>query len=135
MYIWNSLKISFSKSVETADAVGNKTMNAFFKSFQELATSDAYRKVVCKKLFPNINIGDEHYRIAFNIAAYIRKEILRQHVNPIKENAEKTARTETGTKFEESDGGKGKIRYLGGWCLSSVRKQRVRRIFANVYNP
>lgn len=24
--------------------------------------------------------------------------------------------------------------YLGGWCLSSVRKQKVRRIMANDYN-
>lgn len=29
---------------------------------------------------------------------------------------------------------KRKIIYLGGWCLSSVRKQKVRRIMANDYN-
>lgn len=39
-----------------------------------------------------------------------------------------------GKQFSESYGGKGKIGYLGGRCLSSVRKLRVRRCMANVYN-
>lgn len=124
-----------STSVEAVDVVGNKAMNVFFESFQELATSETYKKLIREKLFPNTTLSDEHYNIAFRLATHLRKDILSQHVKHIKEKAKKDALTGRGKQFVESDGGKGKIRYLGGWCLSSVRKQKIRRIMANVYNP
>lgn len=90
---------------------------------------------MCEYLFPNSTLSDEHYNIAFRLATHLRKEILSEHTKPFKDKAEMDAQKSQGKQFSESDGGKGKIRYLGGWCLSSVRKQKVRRIMVYAFNP
>lgn len=90
---------------------------------------------MCEYLFPNSTLSDEHYNIAFRLATHLRKEILSEHTKPFKDEAEMDAQKSQGKQFSESDGGKGKIRYLGGWCLSSVRKQKVRRIMVYAFNP
>ncbi|CAC5389979.1 PIF1 [Mytilus coruscus] len=54
---------------------------------------------------------------------------------PLREKAVETAQTERGQEFPESDGGRGKIRYIGGWCISQIRKKKVSAISKLLYKP
>ena len=58
---------------------------------------------------------------------------MNEEVATLKRAAEERAENEGGKEFPESEGGRGKIRYLGGWCLSRIRNTIRKRIMDNVY--
>lgn len=103
-----------------------------FKGFQELAKSENYNTMVCEHLFPNTTLYDKRYNIAFRWAAHLLKDILSEHTKPFTDldmDAQESQEKHFQNLME-----KRKIICLGGWCLSSVRKQKVRRIMANDYS-
>ncbi|XP_048735300.2 uncharacterized protein LOC125650810 [Ostrea edulis] len=134
-YLWDRLKKAFCDTIQSVELVNNKTVNGFYKKFQEIATSEAYRDLVHKKLFPSVmNLSDVHYNVAFKLATFIRKQIIQEHTKSIKDDGNLKLPNTSQKQFSESVAGKGKIRYLGGWCLSSLRRRRMKRIMTNAYN-
>jgi hypothetical protein len=52
---------------------------------------------------------------------------------PIKKKVSKETEKQKGLTFPESAGGRGKIRYIGGWCISQVRKRKIQQITKCLY--
>ena len=40
----------------------------------------------------------------------------------------------SGQHFTESEGGRGKIRYIAGWCIHKLKQNRKRKLVQNLYN-
>lgn len=94
-----------------------------------------HRDLVHKELIPSVrNPFDVHYNVAYKLSSFIRKEIMQMHAKTINDDVNVKLQTIPQKQFQESEAGRGKIRYQGGWCLSSLRRMRMKRIMANAYN-
>ncbi|KAK3093385.1 hypothetical protein FSP39_014871 [Pinctada imbricata] len=131
--VWWKL-VQYKTDAFKQDQIDNKAINSFYVKFNELLSSDLYKKDVTKLydcLFTTVTM--EQFNVAFQLVAYIRKKVVSEEVSTIKQKAEERAENERGKEFTESEGGRGKIRYLGGWCLSRIKNTIRKRIMDNVY--
>ena len=58
----------------------------------------------------------------------IRKLVLESAVDPIKKKVSEETEKQKGLTFPESAGGSGKIRNIGGWCISQVKKRKIQQM-------
>ncbi|VDI61514.1 Hypothetical predicted protein [Mytilus galloprovincialis] len=68
------------------------------------------------------------------ITSTVRKEVLRLAANPSVQEALKQAEEEKGKTFDKSPAGVGIIRYIAGWCLFKLMKERKKGIMSTMYN-
>lgn len=61
----------------------------------------------------------------------IREKVLETAAEAIKKKAHD--KLDTGEVFAESQGGRGKIRYIGGWCVRSIIKEKKRKVIKDLY--
>ena len=47
---------------------------------------------------------------------------------------EKTSEPQTGKIYENSDAGRGKIHYIGGWAVATLWHKKMQHIRANMYS-
>ncbi|KAJ8304408.1 hypothetical protein KUTeg_017991 [Tegillarca granosa] len=94
-------------------------------------SSDEYN-LKLTKLFSQ-NPFPAQYNIAFKIHTSLRLEMLQQQSTPIITSAVEEAKSKKGTGLQESAAGRGKIRYLAGWCISRVKKSKMRKLSTYLY--
>ena len=80
------------------------------------------------------NTSSEHFNVIFKLCVSLHKEMLTLETEPIRQEAAEKAQRERGKQIEESGGGRGKIRYIAGWCLSGMKKKKKSMITNNMYN-
>ena len=61
--------------------------------------------------------------------------VLDKEAEAYKQESLENSKREKSTTFPESAGGRGKIRYLGGWCVRSIKKVKKRNRLKNLYKP
>ncbi|CAC5357486.1 PIF1 [Mytilus coruscus] len=132
-YLWNSLyslKEKFFKNKE-GSVTENKTVSDFYKAVHVIMSGDKLKKL--STVFGSDPVARKN--VVFKLASAIRNCVLESTAAPLREKAVETAQTERGQEFPESDGGRGKIRYIGGWCISQIRKKKVSAILKLLYKP
>ena len=83
-----------------------------------------------KFLFPNIT--REEKNVLFKICCHVRKQVLESYTVTFWKAA--TRETEIEKSFQESPAGRGKNRYIGGWCiLGKLLKIKRSNIKKNLY--
>ncbi|KAJ8313158.1 hypothetical protein KUTeg_009289 [Tegillarca granosa] len=128
-YLWNKTYPLIQKYF--TDKTENKSINEFYKQFNKIVSSDEYN-LKLTKLFSQ-NPSPAQYNIAFQIHTSLRLEMLQQQSTPIITSAVEEAKSKKGTEFQESAAGRGKIRYLAGWCISRVKKLKMRKLSTYLY--
>lgn len=130
-YVWNKL-CQLKQKLLQGENISNKSFTEFDKECNKLLTSEDY-KMRIRYLFSN-NPSPEQYNIIFKLTTAVRKYILSLEAEPIRKEAEEQAKKETGKVFQESVGGVGKIRYIAGWCIHKLKKNRKKKIINIMYN-
>lgn len=84
-----------------------------------------------KTLFGFLTPSEVQYRLAYGIVQKIRSLIISKAAEPYKIEAREAARKVKTVK--DSKGSNAKIRYIGGWCLASLRFGKKRLVSSNLY--
>lgn len=128
--LWRATKNSYEHVAAEKD-VPLADIKKFYVSNYAFMSSARYKQLL-KDIFHVEELERQHCNIAFKLATNLRLEFLRVKAKPILE-AERNSITK-GKNYCQSDAGRGVIRYIGGWCIATmkhVRKQNIRR---NLYS-
>jgi len=112
--------------------VENKTLSEFYQSVNTFLTSNTFHMFEML-LFPKMS--NEAKNVIFRLSSKVRSLVLESAAQPILEKTKKLAENETGQTFQESPAGQGKIRYIAGWCIGTIIKQRKIHISKLLYKP
>lgn len=127
-FVWNHLYIIYS-SLQSGP-VGNKNLTKMAKQIEEFVVIDQYRDNVAHT-FEVKHPSKHQMKAGLCLVDTLRAHHSSKMVEPMQEKLIEKAATENlkdGKKM--SPAGFGKLRYLGGWCVVTLRyrkKQAVRR--------
>lgn len=130
-YVWNKLCVLKEKLV-TNESISNKMLSEFYRECNKVVTSEEYKLMVRHLMAKNPT--PEQYNVVFKLISAVRKHMLNIETEPIRKKAEEEAQKEKGKVFVESVGGIGKIRYIAGWCIHKLKKNRKKKILNSMYN-
>ncbi|XP_070573995.1 uncharacterized protein [Ptychodera flava] len=102
-----------------------------YREFGKVLQSDKYKQSVAI-LFKVPVPSSQHFRTAFCVVRHIRAKIIENAVQDTKEKSKKADHTEKKT-FKGSVAGRGKIRYIGGWCLATLRYRKKQNVLQKLY--
>ena len=128
-YLWDAFYSLKDRFLKEGTSVENKTLSKFYRQVNVIMTGNKL------KHFGSVFGGDPvaQKNVVFKLASKIRKLVLESAVDPIKKKVSKETEKQKGLTFPESAGGRGKIRYIGGWCISQVRKRKIQQITKCLY--
>ena len=114
----------------TGKTVENKHLLNFHKSVTELITTETYRILVAK-MFERIDISSRHFRAAYSIVEELRKRVIQERTKEIIQKTKGT--TPKNKQYKSSTAGRAKIRYIGGWCIGSLKNNKKKMVKRNLY--
>ncbi|XP_069110320.1 ATP-dependent DNA helicase PIF7-like [Argopecten irradians] len=85
-----------------------------------LSSKDYNARVTCMCTKQELSVS--FFNVTFKISQRLRELVLKETVKPIIEKTTQMSEEST-DEFTESPDGVGKIRYISGWCVNSVRKK------------
>ncbi|CAG2219904.1 unnamed protein product [Mytilus edulis] len=132
-YLWNSFYSLKEKNFKKKEGsvTENKTVSDFYKAVHVIMSGDKLKKL--STVFGSDPVARKN--VVFKLASAIRNCVLESTAAPLREKAVESAQTERGQEFPESDGGRGKIRYIGGGVFRKLERKRCRQ-YQNYYtNP
>ena len=127
------LSTLYEKSIKVrgGETIPQNQLSEFMTCFNTHITSDLYTNS-CKKLF-YINCNEDVlYAVCFKILVFLRKSLLRKksEVLPVASNQQIQSRT----AYEHlSSTARGKVRYVGGYAVASLRSKYTKLMKANLY--
>ena len=119
----------FLETIPQIEPVENKHTTAFYKKVTLYMSSDDY--IVDVKSFFN-SPSKVQYRVAFGIAQKIRSLIISKAAEPLFVQAREEAKTKT-KPLKDSKGSRAKVRYIGGWCIATLRYRKGLLVTRNLY--
>ena len=125
-HLWKAETDNFKDTLDK-DSVVLSDIKTFYTMDFRYLSSDTYLKNV-EKLFGK-KPRAEHSNVCYKLARTMRQSFLKLKVDPIIE-AEKGKTHSSTTDYRQSDAGRGTIRYIGGWCVATLKhkkKQSIRR--------
>ncbi|KAJ8311471.1 hypothetical protein KUTeg_010826 [Tegillarca granosa] len=79
--------------------------------------------------------GQSQFNVCYKLFCELKKIMLDKVAEPIRSSYREKAETERGKVYMESEGGLEKIRYIAGWCISSLKKHKRVAIQGKLYRP
>lgn len=127
-YFWNAFMI-LKEKIFVEGKVTNKATTDFYREIHQFLIQDKMMNMV------NIFDGDVAARqnVVFRLSSEVRKMALEHSVSLIKQKAKEKGEKEKGIAYAESPGGRGKIRYIGGWCVRSIKRVKKSKLMKNLY--
>ena len=121
--------LSNVKTKPNDSSIPEKEIVQFYGLVHQFSTSDEY-KMYCLILFEGTddNVSDCHMSICYDILESVRIFCIKEKVNLL---------TITGANIpqrQETNAAKARIRYVAGYCLSSLRKKLVNMRSGNIYS-
>ena len=114
------------------EKVSHRDTTAFYRAFTVYIGSPDYKNLVSHLFAMHIDqMNTQHYRSAYIIVDHLREESLRSRVAAVVQKDAEESAVNTGSTFLQSDGGRGTIRYIGGWAIATLlykKKQAVKRL-------
>ena len=112
--------------------IENKHVTSFYSRVTLFLQTSAYTKLV-EKLFKTEELTSFHHRTAFAVVKLAREEIIARASNPVLWETLEKSRTIAGEVMKGSAGGRGKLRYLGGWVVAKLKYKKKRFVRRNLY--
>ena len=113
------------------DKTATKDLSALYADFNKFMTSDYYLKE-CQSLFNSSELTNAQGLLCYRIASMIHSNLLRCEAHKVIDDIPvvdpKPAKT-------LSDGGRGKIRYIGGAAIATTRYKYMKKVKQNLYKP
>lgn len=129
--IWKSEVESFNETLNKKPVLLSDIRHFYTRDFQYFS-SDTYLANV-HQLFGQ-KPKRQHSNVAYKLVLKIRETFLKVKVQPIITAEEEKTSKSVGKKYSQSGTGRGVQRYIGGWCVATLKhntKQSVRR---NLYS-
>lgn len=126
-YFWNAFMILKDRFFVEEKAATNKTASDFYKEVNQLLLSE--KTAAIRNLFEGEPVARKN--VTFKVMCEIREKVLETAAEAMKKKAHD--KLDTGEVFAESPGGRGKIRYIGGWCVRSIIKEKKRKVIKDLY--
>ena len=132
--VWSELKSTFKKCIPLEESgkkkVDNKSTTAFYKAVTMFQQSAPYKSLV-QVLFVTQSPKPTHYRACFILIQTLRALVVEEAVKKIKE--EECQHEKPGNVREGSSAGRGKLRYIGGWCVATLKYRKKQTVGRNLY--
>ena len=114
------------------DSISLSDIKTFYTALHEYMSGDKYQNLL-------MNVFEktperEHSNIGFKVMKSLRVKYLEQEVQPIVQRDEEKASASKSKKYTLSDAGRGTIRYIGGWCVATLKYSKKKTIARNLYN-
>ena len=113
--------VNLSQKMQSENTLTNKDINTFYSNFHQFMSSVTYKKLV-RDLF-QADPDAAQYNVSYQLCVSVRKNIVSENAETTKQAAREASKGKE-KKFSQSDSGKGKVRYIGGWVISSVKKSK-----------
>ncbi|KAJ8044896.1 ATP-dependent DNA helicase PIF1 [Holothuria leucospilota] len=130
--IYHQMVVLFNECISNENPTGS-SFTEFYSKVHKLVGSKLYTDYV-KLLFTTSSLSSIHYRIAFGILEKLRGQVVASAALGAKESAVRYVSMIGSKTFKSSPGGDGTIRYIGGWCLGSLRNSKQKRVISNLYD-
>ncbi|KAJ8305771.1 hypothetical protein KUTeg_016316 [Tegillarca granosa] len=132
-FLWNSLFKIKEKVLTSADPLDNKTTTLLYQEMFNFQKSNEYVSHI--NLLFEKPPGQSQFNVCYKLFCELRKFMLDKVAEPIRSSYREKAETERGKVYKESEGGLEKIRYIAGWCISSLKKHKRVAIQEKLYRP
>ena len=119
-------------NIPNTGSVENKHTSSLYRDFNLFMSGQQYKKYV-QEMFNSSTPKTSEYRAVYGLSQYLREMITETSVKEIKVKAKETAAKSVGTTFVNSAAGKGKIRYIGGWCIATLKNRKKRMVKRNLF--
>lgn len=129
--IYDKLQSYFKDTIPKDGKIENKHTTAFFKKVTLFSGHNSYQNEV-KKLFHCAIPSKAHYRVCFGILQKLRSIVVQKASEPVYITARETAKVKV-KKVQQSKGSRAKTRYIGGWCVATIRRRKKSFITSNLY--
>ena len=86
-----------------------------------------------EKLYQADDLISSHYRVAFTIVKVGREEVIGRAYDPILQESLKKCCQIAADVLKGSTGGRGKLRYLGGWVIAKLKHKKKKFVRQNLY--
>ncbi|KAJ8020345.1 ATP-dependent DNA helicase PIF1 [Holothuria leucospilota] len=128
--IHSVIKKKFEELVQSSN-IENRNFTMFYKAFHDFMKSEQYHHHV-QRLFFTSNVSQSQYRLAYELAEKIRSHVVEAATKAIKSKALEKSKA-TKKTFTESPAGRATQRYIAGWVVHSLRKQKMKAVYDNLY--
>ena len=125
-HVWNNLSQLFAKYSETT--LSNKNATEFYSKVYLYLQSKSYQSSVQAAFACDVPKGC-HFNAALHIVKYLRELFISLAAKGIRERPIVSIQQAS----VGSDAGKGKIRYIGGWCVATLKYRLKQYVLANMY--
>lgn len=82
-------------------------------------------------MFERIDISSRHFRAAYSIVEELRKRVIQERSKEIIQNTKGTS--PKNKQYKSSTAGRAKIRYIGGWCIGSLKNSKKKMVNRNLH--
>ena len=129
--LWNKFYKIYLECVPQAGKPENKHITALYKLTTQFVQGEEYKSAV-QRLFSTQACTPSHYRTAFGIVEGIRKGMVSKESEQYFIQAKEKAISKQGDS-SQSKGSTAKIRYIGGWCLATIRYRKKLYVKTNLF--
>lgn len=128
--IWQEIAESFKKIDKSS--VAHSDIRNFYCRDYTFMSSAKYMDLV-ERLYQR-KPEREHSNVTFKLCCAIRREYVREQVQETLDAAKENSATSTASAFKQSDAGRGTQRYIGGWCIATLKHHTKQFIRRNLYS-
>ncbi|XP_062598723.1 uncharacterized protein LOC134260151 [Saccostrea cucullata] len=128
--IHDKLQSFFKDTIPKDVKIENKHTTAFFKKVTLFSCHNSYQNQV-RKLFHSATPSKAQYRVCFAILQKLRSIIVQKASEPVYITAREAAKVQV--KKVQSKGSRAKTRYIGGWCVATIRRRKKSFVSSNLY--
>ena len=128
------IQFAFTAAIPKNGKIENKHITNFYHRVTLFIQSSTYKKLV-ENLFHTETLKYTHYRIAFAVIKVVREEVIQRAYNPILQESMERSRQIAADILKGSAGGRGKLRYLGGWVVAKLKHKKKKFVRRNLYKP
>ena len=126
--IWNKLSQMYTVPESEPE---NKHITAFYKAVTMFLQDNSYRDHV-KRMFNTVSLEDSHLRCAYGLVESLRGTIIQKHSEEHFIKAREDAQRKT-KQVKQSKGSISKIRYIGGWCIATLKYKKKMYVKSNLF--
>ena len=126
------IQFAFNAAIPRNAKIENKHITNFYHRVTLFIQTSTYRTLV-EKLYQADDLISSHYRVAFTIVKVVRKEVIGRAYDPILQESLKKCSQIAADVLKGSTGGRGKLRYLGGWVIAKLKHKKKKFVRQNLY--
>jgi hypothetical protein len=128
-WIWKHLNEIFESHIQDETAVESKQLTKFHKGVVFLISKNRYKSMVGEMFSINEASGIP-FRAAYGILEELRKLLMMNKTEDVIRTSREKASRDGGRSFKTSEAGKAKVRYIAGWCVTSLKHHKKRKFYS-----